>query len=763
MKLVIIEGAGKKETIAKYLKGQDTKYNVFATKGHVRDLPKNTLAVNIKNNFEPKYVIMPDKKDIIKELKEIASKSEEILLATDPDREGEAISWHLAHILEIPPDKKCRIVFNEISQKAVLSALNSPRAIDQNLVDAQQARRVLDRLVGYKLSPLLSKKIRSKLSAGRVQSVALRMVVDREREILAFVPQEYWVLLADLEKDKTTFTAKLKNYQGKKLEIKSKQEMDSILAAIKDAEYKVIKLKKGVTKNHAPAPYTTSTMQQDALNKLGMSLKTTTATAQQLYEGVDINGEKVALVTYIRTDSCRVAPDAMAMAAEFIKKTYGEKYLPESPNYYKSKKGAQDAHEAIRPISLDLTPDSLKNSLSKQAYSLYKMIYDRFVASQMTEAIFDTVSADIEANGYVFGASGRTLNFEGYLAAFGGYKEVSKKDKKEKDDGEEEEESANGILPVLNEGDKINLVELKPSQKFTKPPARYSEATLVKAMEEKGIGRPATYAPIISILFARDYCEKEGRYIRPTELGFVVTDMLIKYFPDIMDIGFTADMETRLDDIEDGGKEWQKVVGDFYVDFEKELTAAMEDSFTLKKPPEETDIVCEKCGSKMVIREGRFGKFLACSAFPKCKNTKPLNDQGEVAQAAEKCEKCGGELVLKTSRYGKFWACSNYPECKNIIPIQNETEDHGTCPLCAKPLVKRRSRMGEFYGCSGYPNCRFISKDRVLDEKCPECNSYLVYKKYKAGDMIKCSSKECGYSRAIEAEEQDGQDNQNDV
>ncbi|HEY8419349.1 MAG TPA: type I DNA topoisomerase [Clostridia bacterium] len=746
MKLVIIEGEGKRETINKYLKGIDSSYNVIATKGHVRDLPEHTLAVDIKNNFEPKYVLIPKQKEIIKQLKEKASQAESILLATDPDREGEAISWHLTHILGIPPESPCRIVFNEISKTAVQNALQNPRPIDKNLVDAQQARRVLDRLVGYKLSPIISKKIRSKLSAGRVQSVALKLVVDREREIRAFVPKEYWHLKAVLEKDNVAFLAKLASHKDQKLEINNKAEMDKVLDDLKGAQYLVTKIKRGVTKVNAPAPYTTSTMQQDALNKLGISLKVATACAQNLYEGVELGSEgKVALVTYIRTDSTRISPEAQKMAEDYIKSKFGTEYYPETPNKFKSKKGIQDAHEAIRPISLDRTPESVKPYLNRNLYRLYKLIYERFLASQMAQAQYDTVSAEITANDYRFTASGRTLKFKGFLAAYS----ADEQETQDKPEVNDDEDDSNKILPPLEEGDKPKLIELKPEQKFTKPPARYTEASLVKAMEEKGIGRPATYTPTILILFTREYCEKEGRHIKPTELGEQVTDMLVRYFPDIMSVDFTANMENMLDEIEEGGKVWQQVIHDFYFGgFERDVKAALEDSFTLKQPDEQSDVVCENCGVNMVIRHGRYGKFLACPNFPKCRNTKSLEEESE--KTSIKCEKCGGDMVVKHSKYGKFLGCSNYPKCQNIKPIEDENADYGKCPKCGKPLVKRRSRRGEFFACSGYPDCRFISNDKVVDQKCPQCDSHMVLKHYKDGDVIKCASKECGYTIKIE-------------
>ena len=692
MILVVIEGAGKKETIQKYL---GAGYEVVATKGHIRDLPVKTTGVDIANNFEPKYVLMTDKKDIIKGLEAKAKKADKILLATDPDREGEAISWHVAHILELDPKSDCRIEFNEISKNAVQKALGTPRAIKQDLVDAQQARRVLDRLVGYKLSPIISKKIKPKLSAGRVQSVALELVVDREREIQNFKPEEYWVITALLNKfgDKLIFKSIYHGKDGKKQKVENAEQKDAVLNAVKGADFVVQKIKKSVTTSHAPAPYTTSTMQQDALNKLGMSLKRTTSAAQSLYEGVEVKGEgKIALITYIRTDSVRVSPDAIAMAKDYIVSSFGVDYYPETPNFYKSKKSAQDAHEAIRPISLNVTPERVKDSLSTDHYRLYKLVYERFLASQMSKATYNSVSIDIVAANHTFRTTGRTPLFAGFTKVYEEYIN--------KDAPVNEEDELQGLIPELSEGEKVNLNEIKPEQKFTKPPARFTEASLVKMMEEKGIGRPATYTPTITVLATRMYTEKEGKYIKPTELGTVVCDTLIKYFPDIMDVGFTANMEDKLDSIEDGGVEWQKVVADFYKDFAEELKAAGEDPETFRLPVEESDVLCDKCGANMVVRTGRFGKFLACPRFPDCKNIKSL-----------------------------------------ALPVAK-------CPNCGKDIFQRRSKTGKiFYGCSGYPSCDFVSWDIPTDKKCPTCGAMLVKKVSSDSEKYLCSSKTCSYTR----------------
>lgn len=738
MKLVVIEGAGKVKTVEKYLgKG----YKVFATKGHVRDLPQKTLAVNVKKDFEPKYEIMPDKTETVKELKNLASKADAIYLATDPDREGEAISWHIANILGLSPEQPVRAEFNEISEKAVKNGLAHPRKINLNLVDAQQARRVLDRLVGYKLSPVLCKKIRNNLSAGRVQSVTLRLIVEREREIRNFKPEEYWTFFSNLKNsDHFEMRASLEKKNNKKYKIANKDELDKVLSDLKDESYVVGKVVKKVAKSHAPAPFITSSMQQDALNKLGMNLKQTSAAAQALYEGVNIGGEHIALITYIRTDSTRVSPDAQKAAREFIAKKFGEKFVPAKPNIYASKKSAQDAHEAIRPITLDRTPESLKGTLSPENYKLYKLIYERFLASQMSDAEYNTVNAEINAGNYTFKVSGKTPLFAGYTAVYSNYQE-------EKDD-------EMGVkLPVLTEGEQLAFVSHTYEQKFTKPPARYTEASLVKTMEEKGIGRPATYTPTVALLFSREYIVKEGKFIVPTQLGEEVTDMLVKYFSDIMDVGFTANMESKLDDIEDGGKIWQKVVGEYYNGLEDKIAAAMGDSFSLKAADEVSDVICENCGSRMVYKNGKFGRFLACPNFPKCRNTKALDENGNVVdkenpkqpeQTGVICDKCGSPMVLRHGKFGDFLACSAYPKCKNIKNIQTN-EDYGKCPDCGKPLKRIISGKGAFYGCTGYPDCKFTSLYPVSDKKCPDCGGYMVKRSYKGKNYLVCAKKDCGH------------------
>lgn len=683
LKLVIIESPAKREALKKYL-GEG--YEVFATKGHIRDLPQKSFGLDTKNNFEPKYEIVPDKKLLISDLKKKAGQAEKVYIATDPDREGEAIGWHVANILGYSEDNPCRIQFNEISKKAVSKALESPRKIDLKLVNAQQARRVLDRMVGYKLSPVLCKKIAPKLSAGRVQSVALKLIVDREKEIKNFVPEEFWTVQALLQKDKQEVKASLVQYKGKKFVPSKKEEIDTLLENIKGKDFLVKEIKKAKTKSHAPAPFTTSTMQQDASNKLGFTSAKTMSCAQQLYEGVEVKGEgKIALITYIRTDSVRISTDAQNACLEFVKNKYGEEYVPQKPNIYHTKDSAQDAHEAIRPITMDITPAMAKETLSSENYRLYKLIYERFLASQMAEAEYSSVTANFSVEDYGFRASGRTMEFAGYTAVYKDFVE------------EEKSENMDGKLPKMEEGELLKVNKILPEQKFTKPPVRYTDASIVKAMEEKGIGRPATYAATISVLTSRHYVEKDKKYFIPTELGVKITEYLDQFFSSVINVKFTAYMEGRLDDIASKEEDWHDVVNNFWTGFEKLLVRAGESSVSLKEPPKETDIVCEKCGGKMLIRTGRFGEFLACSNFPKCKNTRP---------------------------------------------VESEKKNVGKCPECGADIVERKTRKGKiFYSCNRYPDCKFASWDIPTGEKCPKCQSYLV----KKGKNIKCSSPSCDY------------------
>lgn len=727
MDLIIVESPSKAKTISKYLKG---KYRVDASGGHVRDLPLKRLGVAVKKDFEPEYVVTPGKEETVKRLSDLAKKADKIYLATDPDREGEAISWHLQTVLGLPEHAKNRIEFNEISPRAVERALQNPREIDYNLVDAQQARRVLDRLVGYKLSPLLNNKIQSGLSAGRVQSVALRLVVEREREIAAFKPEEYWNITAELqdgERKYSPFRAALEKYRDKKLKIGSKEEADRAIAALNAGSYAVASVKKSVAKSHAPAPFTTSTLQQDASNKLGLSAPETMLMAQHLYEGIDVEGEgHIAFVTYIRTDSTRVSEEAQSAAREYIAEKYGAEYCPEKPNVYASKKGAQDAHEAIRPIDLSRTPESVKKLLDKKHFNVYKLIYERYIASQMSEALYDSMQIAIANGDYGLKASGRTLRFKGYTAVYQDFKK------------EDEEEPSAKLLPPLKEGDLPDCLSLKGDQKFTKPPVRYTDASLVKAMEDKGIGRPSTYASIISVLNKRKYVEKDGKFMKPTEVAYRMTDMLVQYFKEIMDVGFTAAMEEKLDDIEEGGKDWRAIVADFYPPFEAQLKFAGTDG------DETTDILCEKCGHPMVRKTNKYGKYLACSNYPACSN---IVSESQAEISSTKCPSCGVNMIVRSGRYGKFLACPNYPECKTTMPY-GETKDAiaGICPDCGKPAKKLRSKAGKiYYGCTGYPACKFMSWDEPTGKKCPVCGGALV----KGAKAIKCANRECSYREAL--------------
>ncbi len=669
MKLVFIEGPGKQETIKKYL---GAEYVVFATKGHVRDLPANSFAIDLKNNYEPSYEIIPNKKSTVAELKKLAQKADAIYLASDPDREGEAIAWHLSTILGLDKDAKVRTAFNEISKKAVNASIANPQPINYDLVNAQQGRRVLDRIMGYKLSPLLSKKIHGKLSAGRVQSVTLKLVVDREKAIKSFVPEEYWNISAELSKNNKKFKADLIQFKDKKLEIKNKEQVDDILKAIESTDYKVNQVKRQITYSKPQPPYITSSLQQDALSKLKMTLANFTKTVQSLYEGVIIKGEgKTALVTYIRTDSTRVSTDAQFMARDYIIEHFGKDYHPGKFNEYSTKQGAQDAHEAIRPINLKYTPEYLTGKIDDIYLKLYTLIFNRFVASQMSWAQYDSLTVDIVANNYKFRSNGKALIFEGYTKLL-----------KPQDDDKD------GInIPDLVEGETVTKNKIKTEQKFTKPPVRFTTGTLTHEMEVQGIGRPSTYAATITTLFNREYIKTERNALVPTELGIQVTEYLEEYFKQAMDIKFTADMEKELDDVELGKVKWQDIVDRFYVDFSKQLEYASQQSgISLpKSSPEPSNIKCEKCGAMMVYREGKFGRFLACSNYPKCKNTKNLSEN-QITETGI-CPKCGGVVSAKHSKHGKlFFGCNNYPKCDYIswnLPLNR------TCPNCGAPLYKK--------------------------------------------------------------------------
>ena len=647
-KLVIVESPAKANTIKKFL-GGSTK--VVASMGHIRDLPKSKLGVDIEHDFEPEYINIRGKGDLIKSLKKDAKQAKKVYLATDPDREGEAIAWHLATILQDEKDKITRVTFNEITKGAVKKAIKEPRNIDIKLVDAQQARRVLDRIVGYKISPLLWKKVKRGLSAGRVQSVAVKLIVDREEEIEKFIPEEYWNIYADLEEpeSKKEFEARFFGKDNKKLELHTKEEVDKILEEIKKAKYIVKKIKKGEKKRKPAPPFTTSTMQQEASRKLGFTLKKTMSVAQTLYEGVKVQDKgTVGLITYMRTDSTRISEEARAAIKEQIINSYGEEFYEN--RYYKAKKDSQDAHEAIRPTYADLKPEKIKDSLTKDQYKLYKLIYNRFMASQMTAAIYNTISATIDANGYTFKANGQTIKFKGFMTIY-----------VEGTDSEEKEEE--GMLPELKENQVVDLKKINPKQSFTEPPARYTEASLVKALEEKGIGRPSTYSPTITTILERRYIEKEQKQLVPTELGKIVNKLLTENFKDIINVEFTAKIENEFDEIADGKEEWKQMIREFYGPFEKELEKVEKELEHVELVDEVSDVKCEKCGRMMVYNYGRFGKFLACPGYPECKNTKAIVETIEVP-----CPKCKGTIqVRKTKRGRKYYICENNPKSCDYI------------------------------------------------------------------------------------------------
>ena len=677
--LVIVESPSKAKTIGKYL-GPD--YAVKASMGHLRDLPKSTMGVDLEHDFTPKYIPVAGKEDLIKDLKKAAAQANTVYLATDPDREGEAISWHLKELLQLPDNKAQRVTFNEITQKVVREAIQKPRDIDYSLVDAQQARRILDRIVGYQLSPLLWKKIRRGLSAGRVQSVATRLVVDRENEIRAFVPQEYWSLDVTLNRIGKPGSFVTRYYGNeKKIELETEAQVDAVIADIAGKNFKVTNVKRADKKRTAAPPFTTSTLQQEASRKLNMTPKRAMAVAQQLYEGVDVEGEgTTGLITYMRTDSLRLSNDAMAAAADFIKHRYGKEYYYGSFHVFKTKNGAQDAHEAIRPTHVELDPERIQSSLTKEQYKLYKLIWSRFLASQMANAVYDTVSIDTECAGHVFRSSHQSLKFAGFIAVY--------------EEGRDEEAEANGSpLPDLQVGDTASATKIDKQQHFTQPPARYTEATLVKAMEEKGVGRPSTYASIVSTIQDREYVLKADKRLAPTPLGEVVNGLMMDRFTDIIDVEFTANMENKLDDVESGTRKWKEVLAEFYQGFRQELVEAEQalEGVRLKVPEEETDEICEVCGRKMVIKDGRFGKFLACPGFPDCKNTKPL-----VERMPGRCPNCGGIILKRKSKRGyPYYACEKGADCGFMswdVPTELD------CPVCGQTMFKKsgRGRMKPF-------------------------------------------------------------------
>lgn len=690
--LIIIESPGKVKTISKIL---GSKYKVVASAGHLRDLPASKLAIDVENDFKPEYINIRGKGDVIKELKAASKAAKKVFLATDPDREGEAISWHLSYLLGIDPKSLCRITFNELTEKAIKTAVKEPRSIDIEKVDAYQARRVLDRLVGYCISPVLWRKVKKGLSAGRVQSVAVRMICDREDEIDAFESKEFWTISAVLSKNTEVkskakdFSAKFYGTKNKKINIDTEQQAQEITQAVSKETFTVDTIKNSEKKKSPLPPFITSTLQQDASRKLGFAASKTMSVVQTLYEGVNLGKSgATGLVTYIRTDSMRISDEAAQSAMEYIEHTYGNNFLPPKRRIYKNKNAAQDAHEAIRPTHIDLKPDDIKDSLTNDQYKLYKLIYERFIASQMADCVYDVCAVDIQAGEYVFKATGTVVKFPGYTKV---YEEVN--DKKEKEAGE------NGKLPQLEEHEELKTIEILPKQHFTQPPSRYNEASLIKALEEHGIGRPSTYAPTITVVQTRGYVGKEKKMLYPTALGRIVNDLMKSSFPDIVDVTFTANVEENLDRVAEGDIYWVKVIRDFYTDFDKEVKVALEELEHVKIPDPVSDVPCDKCGRMMVIKTGKFGQFLACPGYPECKNTKPIIEETGV-----------------------------------------------DCPKCGKKLIYRKSKAGKKYiTCSGYPECKFMSWNLPTGKDCPQCGEHLEYVIGKTGRFVACSNKDCQY------------------
>jgi DNA topoisomerase-1 len=804
--LVIVESPAKANTINKYL-GKD--YVVKASLGHVKDLPKSKLGVDPDNDFQPVYEQIKGKEKVIKELRAAAKTAGRILLAADPDREGEAICQHLKELLDGGDTEIYRVLFNEITPKAIKYAVENPGRINQKIVDAQQARRILDRLVGYQVSPLLWDKVRRGISAGRVQTVALRLIVEREREVLAFKPEEYWSITARLEgHEPPPFDAKLSKIKGKGAEVKNQQEADHILKSLEAAQFNVESVVTKEKKRYPVPPFTTSKIQQEAARKLRFTVKKTMMLAQRLYEGIELGEEgRIGLITYMRTDSTRISDEAMQMVRSYVSDVYGEPFLPEKPVVYKSKKDAQDAHEAIRPTFVGRTPDELKGYLSEDELKLYQLIWTRFVASQMNPAVYDQTSVEIAAGDYMFRASGRVLKFAGFLKV---YEETADEDVKRPDDEEDI------TLPQLSQGEMLRSLGITPRQHFTEPPPRFTEASLVKVLEEQGIGRPSTYATILTTIQDREYVQKDQGKFRPTELGTVVTDQLVRHFEDIFDVKYTARMEEELDEVEEGKLTWVEALDDFYKKFQKDLKKATKNMENLKKQEIPTDQVCEKCGKPMVQKWGQFGSFLACSGYPECKNTKEIAKEESAAGAdaastesePEPCENCGKPMALKRGRFGQFLACTGYPECKTTrkiasgggAPKKPDVLLDETCPQCKeaklvvkdgrygaftscsnypkckyikpktvgvpcpKPgcggeLIERRSKRGKvFYGCSKYPDCDFVLWNKPIPDPCPVCGApYLIEKTTKRDGTVRyCNDDNCEYKIAVETDSPEG-------
>jgi len=747
--LLIVESPAKARTIKKYLgKG----FEVLASVGHVKDLPKSTIGVDVANDFHPEYVTIKGKGAVIKEIKKAARAADKVFLAPDPDREGEAIAWHIADEIK-DKDKICRVLFNEITKRGIEEAIKHPLELNQSKFEAQQARRILDRLVGYQISPILWDKVRRGLSAGRVQSVAVRVICEREKEILAFVSNEYWSVTADLEgRTPPPFEAKLSKVKGEKPSLGNEAQTNAVLKSIEGEDFTVIKVEKKARKKNPTPPFITSTLQQEAARKLGFSAKKTMMLAQRLYEGIDFGDEgPVGLITYMRTDSTHIADEAITELRGYIAKKYGDDYLPKAPKKYKVSKSAQEAHEAIRPTSTEHTPDKARSLLERDQYRLYDLIWKRFIASQMNPAIMDQTAVDVAAGDAIFRATGSILRFPGFTSVY-----TEGKDSEDDDDKE-------GLLPDLKEGEVLKLRGITPKQHFTEPPPRFSEATLVKELENKGIGRPSTYAAIISNIQDREYVSLEKKRFFPTELGMLVTELLIENFSDIMNIEFTAKMEDRLDEIEAGKTNWLTSMRQFYSGFELALANAKKSMRNVKRQEIPTEIVCDKCSANMVIKWGRNGEFLACPNYPDCKNTTNFQrtEEGKIEVVVEepevseeKCPLCTKQMIIRRGRYGLFLACSDYPECKGTKPITTGVK----CPKCDKgEISERRSKRGKvFYGCTEYPRCDFASWDRPFPEKCPDCDApFLVEKTTKReGKTICCMNKTCGYKRIVAEQEE---------
>ncbi len=766
--LVIVESPAKARTISNYLKNE---YVIKASVGHVKDLPESRLGVDIDNGFSPEYQVIQGKVKVLREIKNAAQKAKEVYLATDPDREGEAIAWHIAEEVSRPRGNVHRVLFNEITARSVREAMLNPVRLDQNKFEAQQARRILDRLVGYLVSPLLWDKVRRGLSAGRVQTVAVRLVCEREEEIRKFVPQEYWTLEASLEgKNPPPFKAGLARIDSEKAEIKTGAQVQSILRDLDSVPFVVKQVEKKERRKNPPPPYITSQLQQEAWRKLRFTAKKTMSIAQRLYEGIELGQEgAVGLITYMRTDSARIAPEALAAVRQYIQEKFGADYLPEKPNFYKSRKTAQEAHEAIRPTSMTHEPGAVKAFLTKDQLALYELIWNRFVACQMNPALYDQTSVDIQAGKYGFRATGSVLVFPGFMAL---YIEAA-----EENGGAEDQE---GKLPDLTEGEILKLLGLTPEQHFTQPPPRYTEATLIKELEEKGIGRPSTYAAILDNIQEREYVAKEKGRLFPTELGCLVNDLLVAHFQDIFDVQFTAQMEDELDKVEEGEMKWTRALEDFYDPFQKDLEKARVEMEDIKWKGISTDLTCDKCGAPMVIKLGRHGQFLACSNYPDCKNTKEFqrNEAGEIQiveaePVQERCERCGSPMIIKTGRFGKFLACSNYPQCKNTkrmtvngegkLEVAQDEVSSEVCEKCGSPMLVKTGRFGKFLACSKYPECKNTkrigatgkgkgetAKPEPTGEDCEKCGSPLVYRKGRFGTFVACSNyPRCRYTKKI--------------